>query len=75
VRKKLIVALVLLNGIFAGAFLAVPADSQIIPMGLWGCCKSDSPGDSYCCRACCWFISNCVLDSDCRAPTTMVKAP
>lgn len=64
-RKRLVVALVFLNGLLAGTFLALPADSQIIPMGLWACCKSDGPGEGYCCRACCWFRADCATDEEC----------
>jgi hypothetical protein len=74
-RKKLIVALVLLNALLAGAFLAVPADTQIIPRGIRNCCQSDGPGDRYCCRGCCWFTFNCFSDQDCGAVETSVGVP
>ena len=74
-RKKLMVALVIANALLAGAFLAVPADSQIKPRGLWACCQSDGPGESYCCRGCCWFTANCITDEECGAIETRAVVP
>lgn len=74
-RKKLIVALVLLNALLAGAFFVMPADSQVRPRGVWSCCKSDGPGEDYCCRACCWFIANCHFDDECQVVGTRTVLP
>jgi len=67
-RRKLVVGLIVLNGVIAGALLTTPAKTQIIPLGLFNCCKTgevESPG-AYCCHACCWFIRNCSVDKDCE---------
>ncbi len=74
-RKKLMVALVAANALLAGAFLAVPADSQIKPRGIRSCCQSDGPGEDYCCRGCCWFVANCNFDEECQVQGTSVGVP
>jgi len=66
-RKKLIIALILLNALLALAQFIQPAGSQIIPLGLFDCCQSDGPGDAYCCANCCWFVNNCNGPEDCTA--------
>ena len=66
-RRKLILGLVLLNGLFAAALISQPIETQIIPRGLFNCCKDTGP-DGYCCFRCCWFIVNCWDDEDCLDP-------
>lgn len=68
-RRTIVVGLVLLNGILFAALITPPAETQIIPLGLWDCCKElgNSP-DRYCCHNCCWFIENCDRDEDCLLP-------
>ena len=63
-RRKLFIGLVLLNGLIAGAFFVQPAETQIIPLGNFDCCKEDG-GDGYCCFHCCWFIPSCDGPEDC----------
>ena len=70
-RRRLIIGLIVLNGLAAGALVATPAVSQIIPRGLFDCCKEEAPeaiasGDAYCCSSCCWFYRNCRDDKDCE---------
>ena len=64
-RRRLTVGLFLLNALIGVAIYAVPADSQIIPRGIFSCCKSAGPA-AYCCSQCCWFWPNCVTDEECR---------
>ena len=66
-RRKMIVGLLILNGLLAVLLIATPALSQIIPLGLFNCCKSEATeaGGDYCCRHCCWFTNNCFFDEDC----------
>ncbi len=71
-RRRLIIGLFVLNGLVAAVIFATPADSQIIPRGLFNCCKEEATevmeaGGSYCCSNCCWFIRNCRIDEDCEA--------
>jgi len=63
-RRKLVIGLVLLNGLLAGALLATPAETQIIPRGIRKCCKTDGGLEPYCCY-CCWFVTNCIENEDC----------
>jgi len=70
-RRRLIIGLMVLNGLVAAALVATPADSQIIPRGLFNCCKEEAtetmgPGGAYCCSGCCWFYMNCRRDEDCE---------
>ena len=74
-RKKLMVVLVVANALLAGAFLTVPADSQIKPRGIRSCCQSDGPGEDYCCRGCCWFTANCFTDEECQLAGTRAVLP
>jgi len=64
-RRKLIIGLALLNGLFAAALFALPAETQIVPRGLFDCCKQETPWNDYCCLRCCWFFPNCDGDEDC----------
>jgi hypothetical protein len=66
-RRKIIGGLVLLNAFLAGAIIAVPAAPQVLPRGVWDCCKTDKVGEPYCCRGCCWFIWNCAGQADCQS--------
>jgi len=66
-RRKVIGGLVLLNALLAGAIIAAPAVSQILPQGVWDCCKTDDGREPYCCRGCCWFIWNCAAQDDCQS--------
>lgn len=64
-RRKLITALLFLNVGFAIALVTRPVETQVVPRGLFNCCQGTA-GDAYCCRNCCWFISDCSTDEDCR---------
>ena len=64
-RRKLIKGLILLNTFIAAALFALPAETQVIPRGLFNCCKEETPFIGYCCFRCCWIISNCNGDEDC----------
>ena len=66
-KRKIVVALVFLNCLFAAALLAVPAISQIVTRDWFNCCK-DSAMEStngYCCIECCYFTRDCREDEDC----------
>lgn len=58
-RKKLIMALIVANGMLAGGLMAFDGG------GGQNCCREDSNGDEYCCEGCCMFIQSCDSDSDC----------
>ena len=64
-RRRLIVSLIILNGLVATVLVATPAVSQVIPLGLFNCCNTEGP-EAYCCASCCWFIWNCRFDKDCE---------
>ncbi len=64
-RRRLIIGLMILNGLMAAVLFASPAISQVIPLGLFNCCKTEGP-EAYCCDSCCWFIWNCRFDEDCE---------
>ncbi len=66
-RGKLIVGLLVLNGLLAALLTSAPAISQIIPRGLFNCCKTEATelDGAYCCDACCWFTRECRSDEDC----------
>ena len=65
-RKRLIIWLAIVNGLFALVLLATPANTQVIPFAIFDCCKEDKGGIGYCCRRCCWFIQNCKGDGECQ---------
>jgi hypothetical protein len=67
-RRKLIVGLAVLNGMLAVALFAVPASTQIIPLGIFNCCENAGTPEGYCCQNCCWFIPNCTNDGQCQGP-------
>jgi len=67
-RRRLTVALIILNVLLGFGILAQNAGTQIIPLGLFDCCKGGPEG--YCCDGCCWFSHNCAIDSDCRQTVT-----
>jgi hypothetical protein len=50
-RRKLLFALIPLNCLLAIALLARVADTQVIPRGLFDCCK-DVGEAGYCCDNC-----------------------
>ena len=54
-RRKLIIGLVLLNALLAGAIATTSGVTQIIPRGLWDCCEIDEAFEPYCCSHCCWL--------------------
>ena len=65
-RKKLLKGLLVLNILLATAILAGPLLSQVLPRGLWNCCKSEViESGEYCCMQCCWLVKNCDDDLDC----------
>ena len=68
-RRKLIVGFMILNGLLAVLLIAAPAISQVIPRGLFNCCKSEATEmeGGYCCASCCWFTRDCLYDGDCMA--------
>lgn len=64
-RKRLIVALVLLNTLLAGGLYA--AQAQVWPFAFWeDCCVNAGTPEGYCCRQCCIFTNDCNDDEDCR---------
>ena len=64
-RRKLIIGLVVLNGILLGAILSTqPAESKILAPVLRNCCMMEGP-EPYCCEMCCWIQPNCSSDKDC----------
>ncbi len=63
-RRKTVLVLVILNCLLGIALFARAADSQIIPLGIFNCCK-DFEEEGYCCFGCCWFNQNCFDDEDC----------
>jgi len=67
-RRRIVIGLVLVNALLASALLVKPADTQMMPMGLFDCCEEEAgEGDeAYCCDSCCWWISDCDSDRDCR---------
>ncbi|TFH64048.1 MAG: hypothetical protein E4G90_08880 [Gemmatimonadales bacterium] len=67
-RRKLIVGLMILNGLLAIFLVAAPALSQIMPLSLFSCCKTEATelGGGYCCESCCWLTWNCRFDEDCE---------
>lgn len=60
-RKKLILALIVANGLLAGSLMAYGGGS-----GGFDCCREDQMGNPYCCDDCCWFVQSCDYDADCR---------
>ncbi len=65
-KRRAILLLVLLNLLLAGAVAVLPAGTQVIPLGLFDCCKSEGAPEPYCCWRCCWFTFDCLDDGDCR---------
>lgn len=60
-RKRVLFGLMVLNVILAAAILMGPVAAQVLPMSsLRDCCQG-----TVCCENCCWFRSDCDLDSDC----------
>ena len=65
-RKKLIMGMAILNGLFAVALFALPANSQITTFAIFDCCFDAGGPNGYCCDNCCWFTFDCDDDEDCR---------
>ncbi len=66
-RKRLIIAVVLLNAALAAALLASPAATQVLPASLFeDCCKNAGTPSGFCCFNCCFFTHDCNDDEDCR---------
>ena len=66
-RQKLMIGMVVLNGILAAANFATPVIAQILPQVFFNCCKTDGSGlEPFCCEGCCWFVYNCNISEDCR---------
>ncbi len=61
-RKRLIIGLAVLNGLFAfGAFAAPAQANQLFQFfGVRDCCVGET-----CCFGCCWFVQECSQNSDC----------
>jgi len=67
-RRKLIIGLVILNGILLGAVLSArPAESGLWTPVLRNCCMTEG-AERYCCEMCCWIQPNCTSDKDCESP-------
>jgi hypothetical protein len=66
--RRLLSLLIVLNAALALALASPPAHTQILPRGIFDCCKVDESLDltAYCCRKCCWFTHDCEDDGDCR---------
>lgn len=65
-RKRLVIALVVVNAILATAVFAWPAVSQVIPLFAFEDCCKEAGGEPYCCNSCCWFVDDCHDDDDCE---------
>lgn len=67
-RRRLLLVLILVNTLFAGALLAKPAATQIMTRGMVDCCKGGEAKseEPYCCYECCWLITDCRSDKDCQ---------
>lgn len=67
-RRKLIVGFMILNGLLAALLISSPAISQVIPRGIFDCCKTEASEEdgAYCCASCCWFTKECRSDEDCE---------
>lgn len=70
-RKKIAIGLVGLNALLAVFLFSPPVETQMIPMGVWNCCKSDGATKPYCCDNCCWFTWDCNRDKDCLEVTEL----
>lgn len=64
-RRRLFLTLIAINILLGTALLVRSAGTQVIPLGIFNCCKGAGP-DAYCCISCCWFTPNCVNDQGCR---------
>jgi hypothetical protein len=64
-RRKLIIGLVVLNGLFGAALFSQPAESKIRALVLRNCCKTEG-SEAFCCEMCCWVQPNCNSDDDCE---------
>ncbi len=65
-RRKVIVALALLNGLLVFAAFAPPAETQVTAFALFPCCQNAGSPEAYCCVDCCWFVANCNSDEACQ---------
>jgi len=66
-RRKLIIGLVLLNGLLGAALFTQPAEGMIWTPSLRNCCMMDG-SEPFCCERCCWIQPNCTSDKDCEGP-------
>ena len=76
-RRRVLHLLVFLNVLLAAMVFLRPAVPQILPRGLFDCCKAEmtESGESYCCQGCCWFIQNCRSNEDCETEPGVDLAP
>lgn len=74
-RRRTLVVLALVNLGLAVALASPPAQTQIIPMGLFDCCRAEpdweestleEEQEEYCCPGCCWLRYDCQTDDDCK---------
>ena len=66
-RRKLIIGLVVLNGLFGAVLFTQPAESKIWTPVLRNCCMTEG-SEPFCCEMCCWIQPNCTSDKDCEGP-------
>ena len=71
-RRRLLIALAVVNVFLGLALMAKAADSQVLMMGFRDCCKGGDT-EAYCCDGCCWAIENCARDSDCGQVERAIK--
>lgn len=75
-RRRTLVLLALVNLALAAALASPPAETQIIPLGLFDCCRAeptwemfalgDEEQEEYCCPGCCWLRHDCETSDDCK---------
>lgn len=69
IKRKLLIALIVLNILLGLAQFIRPAGSQIIPLAFRDCCQPDGRGGSYCCEDCCFFLNDCSGQEECQGAT------
>jgi hypothetical protein len=67
-RRRLTLALIILNCLLGLGVLAQYAGTQVLPLSIFNCCKGGP--DGYCCKNCCWFTQNCTGDGECQQTVT-----
>jgi hypothetical protein len=74
-RRRFVIGLVFVNALLASALMVKPADTQVMPMGLFDCCKEEAGTlkGGYCCAGCCWWIMDCNTDRDCQVQEEQVQ--